>query len=187
MDFKVALPFTPPPTSTTITLTPQAEGLLVSPDGRYSVYFPAGSVLSNVDVTLRPLQASMLPSGAEPVQASSSIFAVEGLAGLLAKPATVRVKYSGDDLRVAGGDASALGLARFDAGTNAWTILPTERSGDTLVAQSDRMGVWAVVHAPGGAGVPGMVPGTLVIVGGIVGVVVLVLVVVALRRKKAPI
>jgi len=184
-NFDVALPFTPPPSSTTITLTPQAEGVLVSPDGRYSVTFPAGSVLSNVDVTLRPLQSSMLPSGIEPVQAGSSTFAVEGLAGLLAKPATVRVKYSEDDLRVSHGDANALRLARFDAGGNAWTVLPTERSGDTLVAQSDRMGTWAVVSAPGGAGVPGIDTNTLIIIGGFIGVIVLILVVFMLKKKKS--
>lgn len=184
VNFEVATPFTPPPTSTTITLTPQSEGVLVSPDGRYSVTFPAGSVLSNVDVTLRPLQISMLPSGAEPIQTGSSIFAVEGLAGLLAKPANVRVKYSLDDLRILHGDASSLKLARFDAGGNAWTVLPTTREGDTLVTQSDRMGTWAVVSAPGGAGVPGIDTNTLMIIGGIIGVIAIILIAFMLKKKK---
>lgn len=183
-DFEVAVPFTPPPTSTTITLTPQSEAVLTSPDGRYSVTFPAGSVLSPVEVTLRPLPTSMLPSGSRPVVAGSSTFAVEGLAGLLAKPATVRVKYSEDDLRIANGDANSLKLARFDAGKNEWDILPTTREGDTLVAQSDRMGAWAVVFSPGeGAGGFGL-DTTLLIAGGIIAIVVIAIAVLAMRKKK---
>jgi LPXTG-motif cell wall-anchored protein len=185
VNFKVAIPFTPPPTTTTVTLTPQAEGVLVSPDGRYSVTFPAGSVLSIVDVTLKPLQLSMAPMGTNTVKLGSSIFTVEGLAGLLAKPATVRVKYSEDDLRSANGDLSSLKLARFDAGENAWTVLPTTREGDTLVTQSDRMGTWAVISSPGGAGgSTGIDTNTLMILGGIIAVIVIAIAALLMRKKK---
>lgn len=184
-NFEVATPFTPPPTSTTITLTPQSEGVLVSPDGRYSVTFPAGSVLSNVDVTLKPLQLSMVPTGADTVNLGSSIFTVEGLAGLLAKPATIRVKYSEDDLSAANGDLSSLKLARFDAGGNAWTVLPTTREGDTLMTLSDRMGTWAVVSSPGGSGGgTGIDTNTLMILGGIIAVIVIAIAALLMRKKK---
>ncbi len=184
-NIEVATPFTPPPTSTTITLTPQSEGVLVSPDGRYLVTFPAGSVLSNVDVTLRPLQLSMAPMGTNTVKLGSSIFTVEGLAGLLAKPATVRVEYSEDDLRAASGDLNSLQLARFDAGGNAWTVLPTTRDGDTLVTQSDRMGTWAVVSSQGGAGGgTGINTNTLMIIGGVIAVIVIAIAALLMRKKK---
>ena len=183
VNFEVAIPFTPPPTSTTITLTPQAEGVLVSPDGRYSVTFPAGSVLSSVDVTLKPVLLDQIPSATEDITIGSSTFVVEGLAGLLAKPATVRVKYSEDDLRAAQGDAGSLKLARFDAGGNTWNVLSTTRDGDTLVARSDRMGTWAVVSAQGGAGI-GIDANMLMILGGIIAVVVILLVAFMLKKKK---
>ena len=186
VNFDVATPFTPPPTSTTITLTPQSEGVLISPDGRYSVTFPAGSVLSNVDVTLKPLQLSMVPTGADTVKLGSSIFTVDGLAGLLAKPATVRVKYSEDDLGAASGDLNSLQIARFDAGGNAWTVLPTTRNGDTLVTQSDRMGTWAVISSQGGAGGgTGIDTNTLLIIGGVIAVIVIVIAALLLRKKKS--
>jgi len=181
-NFEVAIPFTPPPTSAKITLTPQSEGVLVSPDGRYSVTFPAGSVLSNVEVTLRPLQLTMVPTGTETIELGSSTFVVEGLSGLLARPATVRVKYSEDDLSAANGDANSLKLARFDAGGNAWTILSTSRDGETLVIQSDRMGTWAVAAAPGVGGTG--IDTNMMILGGIIAVIIILISVFMLKRKK---
>lgn len=126
----------------------------------------------------------MLPSGTVPITTGSSTFVVEGLAGLLAKPAIVRVQFSEDDLNAAQGDANALKLARFDAGGNAWTVLPTTRDGDTLTAQSDRMGTWAVVTSPGGTGGPGIETNTLMILGGIIGIIVIAIVALLLRKKK---
>jgi len=183
VNFEVAIPFTPPPTQTTITLTPQAEGVLVSPDGRYSVTFPAGSVLSSVDVTLKPVVLDQVPSATGDMTIGSSTFVVEGLSGLLANPATVRVKYSEDDLRAAQDDVGSLKIARFDAGGSTWNVLPTTRDGDTLVAQSDRMGTWAVVSAQGDAGI-GIDANMLMILGGIIVVVVILLVVFVAKKKK---
>jgi len=140
-------------------------------------------VLSSVDVTLKPVLLDQIPSATEDITIGSSTFVVEGLAGLLAKPATVRVKYSEDDLRAAQGDAGSLKLARFDAGGNTWNVLSTTRDGDTLVARSDRMGTWAVVSAQGGAGI-GIDANMLMILGGIIAVVVILLVAFMLKKKK---
>ena len=67
-------------------------------------------MLADVVVTLKPYptnQLSPAPSGAK---LGATSFEITGLAGLLSKDATVKVKYSADDLAAAGGDASHLKL-----------------------------------------------------------------------------
>lgn len=145
-NFEVTNPFSPPPKPASITLAPQTEGNLVSPDGRYEVIFPAGSVVvGNVVVTLSPVPPENIPPSAGKMMLGTSCFVVTGIPGLLAKPATLKVKYSDADLRVANGDATLLNLARFDEGGNEWVVIPTTKDSGTLVGQSDRMGTWAVV------------------------------------------
>ncbi len=58
--FAVKTNYIPPPTESSIKLTPGSAGNLVSPDGRYSVSFPQGSVLGDVNVTLKPYSRDRL-------------------------------------------------------------------------------------------------------------------------------
>jgi hypothetical protein len=145
--FSIKTKYIPPVTESNITLTPGNAGTLTSPDGRYSVSFPQGAVLSDVVVTLKSDSKDKLhpaPSGAK---LGATSFEVAGLAGLLSKDATVKVTYSADDLAAAGGDASQLKLAYYDATKNAWVILHTQADtgSKTLTATTNRMGVWAVM------------------------------------------
>jgi hypothetical protein len=113
-------------------------------------------VLGNVVVTLGPYPDSQLspaPAGAKP---GTTSFEIAGLAGLLSKDATVRATYSADDLAAAGGDASQLKLAYWDAAQGSWAILPTQVNTQdmTLTATTDHLGIWAVMvssSATGGA------------------------------------
>ena len=52
--FSVKTVYIPPVTESSITLTPGSAANLISPDGRFSVSFLQGSVLGDVNVTLKP-------------------------------------------------------------------------------------------------------------------------------------
>ena len=139
--------YIPPATESNITVSPGSAATLTSPDGRYSVSFPQGAVISDVIVTLKPYPTGQLhpaPSGAK---LGATSFEVAGLAGLLSKAATVKVTYSADDLAAAGGDASQLKLSYYDAAQGAWVILPTQVNTQdmTLTTTTNQLGVWAVM------------------------------------------
>ena len=149
--------YIPPVTESSITLIPASAGTLTSPDGRYSVSFPQGAVLSDVVVTLKPYSMDKLSPAPSGAKLGATSFEIAGLTGLLSKDATVKVTYSADDLAAAGGDASQLKLSYFDAAQGTWVILPTQvnTQDETLTTTTNRMGVWAVmVSASTSAGSP---------------------------------
>jgi hypothetical protein len=145
--FAVKTNYVPPPTESSIKLTPGSAGNLVSPDGLYSVSFPQGAVLGDVSVTLKPYSRDkLLPAPAGATTGATS-FEISGLSGLLSKDATVRVVYSADDLSAAGGDPSKMKLAYYDTAKNAWTMLPTQVNTQdmTLTTTTNHLSVWAVM------------------------------------------
>ncbi len=143
----VSTNYIPPATESSITVTPGSQATLASPDGRYSVLFPQGAVLSDVVVTLQPYPMSQLSPAPPGAKLGSSSFEITGLAGLLSKDATVQVNYSTDDLAAAGGDASQLKLSYFDATQGTWVILPTQVNTQdmTLTTTTNHLSVWAVM------------------------------------------
>ncbi len=145
--FAVKTNYVPPVTESNITLTPGSAGTLTSPDGRYSVSFPQGAVLGDAIVTLKPYSRDKLEAAPSNAKLGATCFEITGLTGLLSKDATVLVKYSGDDLAAAGGDASQLKLSYWDAAQNAWVILPTQvdAGSTTLTATTNHLSVWAVM------------------------------------------
>jgi hypothetical protein len=153
--------YIPPVTESNITVSPGSPATLTSPDGRYVVSFPQGSVLGDVVVTLAPYPINPLrpaPSGAK---LGATSFEITGLAGLLNKDATVKVKYSADDLAAAGGDASQLKLSYWDAVQGQWVILPTQvnTQDTTLTTTTNQLGIWAVmVSSSTSAGSPASTP-----------------------------
>ena len=167
---------------TTADLTPDSSSTLQNGDGTISINFPQGAVTAPVQVSLRnyPIdQIPALPSGLSP---ASTCFRVDGLSGQLAKDASVRVKYTVADLKKAGGDASKLELARWDAGAGQWTVLQTsvDSSANTLVASSNQMSIWAVVSSST-TGMSWLIPIVIVVV---VIVVVIVALLFMLRRRR---
>jgi hypothetical protein len=145
--FTIKTNYIPPATQASITVSSGSGGTLATPDGRYSVSFPPGSVLSDVVVTLQPYpmkQLSPAPSGAK---LGATSFEITGLAGLLSKDATVKVTYSADDLAAASGDASQLKLAYWDAMQYQWVILPTQVNTQdmTLTTTTNHLSIWAVL------------------------------------------
>ena len=105
-------------------------------------------------------------------------FEVNGLTGLLAKEATITVKYSSDDLSKAGGNASKLTLMRWKQGTNQWVALKTkvDTTAMTLSTTSNQMGIF------GSCGGHICSSGTNWIIIGIIAVVVIIIAFVVASR-----
>jgi hypothetical protein len=139
--------YIPPPTESTVTLSPDRPGTLTSPDGRYSVIFPQGAVLDDVVVVLKPYSRDNLHPAPEGTRLGTTCFEITGLSGLLSKNATVRVTYSANDLSLAGGDASQLKLSYWDTAQGTWVILPTQLTSKDmkLTATTNHLSVWAIL------------------------------------------
>jgi hypothetical protein len=172
-----------------ITLTPNKPSILSSSDGRFTINFPAGAVLSNVNVALKPITKDQLPAAPESAKLGSTCFQVDGLSGLLSKEATVQVKYSSADLDAAGGDASKLVLSRYDESDGKWTLLKTDvdKGAMILSTTTNRLSIWTVMVSSGGSAVSGQSNGFLglgvepVVIIGALGLFVIA---VGIRRKK---
>jgi len=149
--FEVKSAYVAAPQEASITLTPQNSAVLASSDGRISVSFPAGAVLSDVAVTLKPFELNQLPPLPEGSKAGGTCFEIDGLSGLLSKDAKISVTYSGADLNAAGGDASKLVLARYDQPDGKWILLQTsvDTGTTTLTATSNQFSTWAVLASSG--------------------------------------
>ncbi len=145
--FEVKEEYIPPPIESSIRLTPGSSGLLVSPDGRYSITFPQGAVLSEVVVTLKPYPHDRLHPAPNGAGLGATCFEITGLSGLLSKDATVLITYSADDLTAAGGDTSQLKLAYWDAAQGNWVMLPTQVNAQdmTLTTTTNHLSVWTVM------------------------------------------
>jgi hypothetical protein len=140
-----------PPKEVTVKVSPGSPAVLASSDGTVTVNFPAGSVLSDVDVTVGPFDATQLPPPPAGATTGTTCFRIDGLSGYLGKDATISVKYSSTDLNAAGGDASKLVLARYDQTNGAWTLLNTDVNAPamTLTATTNQFSTWAVMASSG--------------------------------------
>jgi hypothetical protein len=144
--FTVQKPYVPPPALGNVSLAPSGASTLKNTDGTISIYFPTGAAAIPVDISLNNIAAVQLPVAPTGFTLTGSSFQVNGLTGLLAKDATVTLKYTADDLSKANGKASSLNLMRWDVGSNQWVVLQTKvnASAMTLTATSKQMGIWAV-------------------------------------------
>jgi hypothetical protein len=150
--FEVQANYIPPLQGASIKLTARDGGVLASPDGRVTINFPAGAVFSDTDVSLKPMVKDQVPAPSPGMSPARTFFTVGGINGLLAKDATLIVKYTSADLEAAGSDVSKLVLARYDDSDNKWTILPTtlDKSALTLTTTTNRFGTWGVMVSSGG-------------------------------------
>jgi hypothetical protein len=151
--------YAPPIQEAKAEVTPETATTLETPGGAVLIAFPQGAFLSGGEVSVKPYIGSIpnLPGGVKP---GATVFSVEGVMGILAKRATITVRYSDPDLAAAGGDPSLLSLARWDQSDGRWTILPTraDSSAHTLTAETDRFSLWAVVAGTSAAPVPESTP-----------------------------
>jgi hypothetical protein len=182
--FTVKAAYVPPPSLGEVNLIPSSASTLNNTDGSISIYFPQGAAAIPVDISLNNIAADQLPVAPTGFTLTGSSFQVNGLTGLLAKDATVTLKYTAGDLSKAVGKASNLKLMRWDVGTNQWVVLQTKVNATamTLTATSKQMGIWAV--AAGTVKSSGV---NWILIGPIVAVVIIVVVVSILlitRRKR---
>ena len=179
--FTVSAPYVPPPSVGTIKLDPSSASTVKNEDGSVSVNFPQGAAVVPVEVSVQPNpnQLAAFPKG---FSAASTTFEVNGLTGLLAKEATVTVKYSSDDLSAAGGNASKLKLMLWNQGTSQWVALTTKvnTTAQTLSATSNEMGIFAVAVGTSSSGINWMVIGVIAVVVIIIAIAVFLLI---SRRK----
>jgi hypothetical protein len=117
-----------------------------------TIDFPAGAVFSDTDVSMKPVAKDQAPAPSPGMAPASTFFTVGGINGLLAKDATLIVKYTSADLEAARSDVSKLVLARYDDTDSKWTILPTtlDKSALTLSTTTNRFGTWGIMVASGG-------------------------------------
>jgi len=150
--FEVPANYIPPLQAANVKLTAKSSAVLASSDGRVTIEFPAGAVFSDTDVTLKPLAKDQVPAPSPGMAPASTFFKVDGINGLLAKDATLIVKYTSVDLEAARSDVSKLALARYDDSDNKWTILPTtlDKSALTLSTATNRFGTLGVMVSSGG-------------------------------------
>ena len=150
--FEVPANYIPPIQAANVKLTAKSSAVLASSDGRVTIEFPAGAVFSDTDVTLKPLAKDQAPAPSPGMVPASTFFNVGGINGLLAKDATLIVKYTSVDLEAAKSDVSKLALARYDDSDNKWTILPTtlDKSALTLSTTTNRFGTLGVMVSSGG-------------------------------------
>jgi len=183
--FTIKAPYVPPPALGNVSLAPTSGSTLQNVDGSISIYFPTGAAAVPVNLALNNIAAAQLPVAPAGFTFTGSSFQVNGLTGLLAKNATITVKYTADDLSKANGKASNLLLMRWDAGTNQWIIPGTkvDTKAMTLTASSNLMGIWAVAvgTAPASSGINWIVIGSIIAVVVIVAAIVMIL---FLNRKK---
>ena len=171
--FIIKAPYVPPPALGTLNLGPM-DGLsnLQSADGSISITFPAGAAAIPVNLALNNYTAAQLPVAPTGFTLTGNCFQVNGLTGLLAKNATVSVKYTAADLSKANGKANLLVLMRWNAGTNQWVVDATKVNTKTMTlsANDNPMGIWAVA-----VGTPPTSSGiNWIIIGIIIAVVVIV-------------
>lgn len=147
--------YIPPFQQSSAKVTPDSPATLEVPEGTVRISFPQGAVIAETTVTVKPYTGTLpdLPAGA---QAGTTLFSVDGLSGLLAKDATVTVKYNKADLGAANSDASKLVLGRYDRGDAHWTMLPTtvDKNAMTLTASTNRFSTWAVIATPSSGQTP---------------------------------
>ena len=150
--FQVETLYVPPPAPAKMTISAGSAATLQTADGAIAVSFPPGALISEVEITLRNYPREQVPAPAG-FELATTCFRIDGLTGLLAKEATVTVKYSTADLAQAGGDASRLRLARWDEVNKQWSVLKTkvDKGDTTLSTTTNQFSIWAVMVAPPGS------------------------------------
>jgi len=157
--FEIQANYVPPIQPANVKLTARSSATLAGSDRRVIIEFPAGAVFSDTEVSLKPLAKDRAPAASANMTPASTFFTIEGITGLLAKDAIMKVKYTSADLEAAGSDVSKLVLARYDDSENKWTILPTylDKNELTLSAATNRFGTWGIMVSNVG-NTPGSVP-----------------------------
>ena len=145
--FEVKKPYVPPAPPVYVDLKPGAASVLKTDDERILIEFPQGAILGETRVSLRIYESEQLPIVPTGYSLTTTCFRIDGLTGLLVKPAKVKVKYSAEDLETAGGDPSRFVFARWDESLSQWTMLKTnvDASNQSLSTKTNRFSLWSIM------------------------------------------
>jgi len=179
--FEVEKTYVAPPSPVSLTLTPGNASVLETKNKEISISFPKGAVTGQVEVSLRSYPLEQIPAPPAGFNPATTCFRIDGLTGLLAKEATVTVKYTAADLDKAGGDASRLRLARWDEAGSQWSVLKmgVDKKALALTTSTNRLSVWAVMVAP-----PARVNWVGLAGGAAAGVIIIALLIFFLARRR---
>jgi hypothetical protein len=149
--FEIMKAYEPPFKEVKGSVNPQTTATITTPDGKVSVMFPQGAVLDSTMVAIKPSSMRTLSAAPAGTRFASTALSIEGISGLLSKPATITLKYSPDDLTEANGDATKLFLARWDKAEGKWTLIPTkvDTTAGILTVTTTRLSTWAVMVSEG--------------------------------------
>ncbi len=182
--FTVEAAYVAPIVPTSAIISQSETTTIYSSDGRYSVTFPQGSVFSDINASMGPVNQGSLYGTPAGYTLAASSFKVSGIPGLLSNEATITVQLQPADLAAAGNNPNMLTLAVWDSSKKVWNVLPTgvDAGSGTLSAKSNLIGTTAVLSSgspsSGGASTP--LPAFLPVMA--LGAAMLLLV--GLRRKN---
>jgi len=145
--FEVEKEYIPPFKEVSLLISAGEEAILKTDNDRCAIHFPQGAIVSRVKLTLKPGDLKRLAEAPEAYELGVTCLAIEGLQGLLAKDAQLKVQYLEEDLNIAGGNPSKLNLAYWDGGLREWVLVPTvlDEKKSTLTANTKRLGDWVIV------------------------------------------
>jgi hypothetical protein len=148
--FEVKDFYTPPSAPIYMIANPSSRTELKTADGVISITLPEDAVIAETRLALIPLPSDQMPSPPAGSELSGLCFRLDGLNGLLAKPALVTLKYSEVDLEKAGGDVSRLKIARWDEASDRWIKLVTSQDEQAMEisAETNQFGIVAVLIEP---------------------------------------
>jgi len=145
--FEVNEDYVPPFSDCSVIVSPGSPAELATSDGRCRINFPQGAVFGETEVSLNAVMKDELPRANSDVTLGTTCFCVDGLSGLLSKDAKLVVRYSDNDLAVAGGKASLLKLGYYNEAEHQWKVMPTDvnENAMTLTTSTNHFSTWAVL------------------------------------------
>ena len=122
---------------------------MTTDDGRVSLEFPQGAVVSNATVTIQPTSCTDAPAG---FRLGDTCFSITVEAGgeevaEFEQYVTICVEYSANDVDLAGGDPQQLRMAYYDEAAGEWVVLETSLDTDLGVVCADinHLSRWAII------------------------------------------
>lgn len=133
-------------------ILPQDAPVVTTTDGRIAMTFPAEAVTVYPTAAIRQISSSSVADAPEGFKAGSCFTIEAPDAGGNAtvnfpRLVTITVKYSDEDLALAGDDPENLVLAHYNENTGRWITRETKLSGAdrTLSATITHFGTWAIL------------------------------------------
>ena len=142
---------TPAPGQSMGTFTPEGGGTLISPEGDVTVTAPPGGVTDTLHIVYTDLGLADVPSPNAGFGFVGHWFSLEVYLGVtllqeyeFAKPATICVAFTAEDVVAAGGDAENMVLQYYDEALAAWVDLETTVVDSRVCATVTHLTVFAL-------------------------------------------